>query len=96
MARSKGPHKEEIKAAIRKTGITLKELSKRTGYSRWGISKSLNVPMPRANKAVADLLDRSLHSLWPHWYDQQGQRIKPKAHSKTTPKRPARHCQKSA
>lgn len=69
------PHKEDIKAEIRKRGETLISLARKKQLSRDAIALSLLKPLPRANKAIADLLGVSVHYLWPKWYDPDGKRI---------------------
>ncbi len=95
MKRSKGMHREDIKAAVRKKGATLQQLSLQAGLEVKTASKSLMVPCPRANRAIAEFLGKSLHDLWPHWYSQNGERIRSQAPLKRTRNTPRRHRQKS-
>lgn len=69
------PHKEDIKAAIRKKGETLQSLRRknRLGYS--ALTICLDRPLPRANKVIAEFLELPLSHLWPKWYDADGKRI---------------------
>lgn len=90
-----GPHREDIKAAIRKRGSTLAIISTNAGLHRRSASHALVNPMPIANSAIAEFLGKSLHDLWPRWYDQNGERIKSQAPRKRIRKAPARHRQKS-
>lgn len=92
---STAPHKEDIKAAIRKRGSTLASLSKGAVLSDAACANALNRPVPRANQAIAEFLGKTLHELWPRWYDQNGERIRSVARSKPTRKHPPRHRQKS-
>lgn len=71
----KGMHKEDIKAAIRKGGETLANLGLQNGLSASTCASSLYRPCPSANAIIAGFLGKSLHELWPTWYDQQGRRI---------------------
>lgn len=71
----RAPHKEDIKAAIFKTGITLVHLSMEHGLNRDTVANSLRFPIPAANRAIAERLGVSLNHLWPDWYDTQGKRI---------------------
>lgn len=91
----RGPHREDIKAEIRKRGSTLADISTKAGLGRRSASYALVVPMPTANRAIADFLGMTLHDLWPRWYDQSGERIKSQASPKRTRKTPSRHRQKS-
>ena len=67
-----GWHKEDIKAAIRKSGTTLQTLSIENGFTPSILSQSLTYPIPEANKVIAAHLGRTLHELWPLWYDADG------------------------
>lgn len=96
MGLRKRPHKEDIKAAIRKKGCTLKSVSLEAGLEETTVARSLLKPIPRANRAVADLLGRPLHILWPDWYDQQGKRIPHRNSPKPTPISGERHRKKLA
>ena len=90
------PHREDIKAEIRKRGSTLAEISEKAGLGRRSASYALVVPMPTANRAIAAFLDKPLHELWPRWYDQHGNRIRSRTPLKRTRNTPRRHRQKSS
>ena len=77
-------HPEDVKASVRKTGITLSGLARRHGISTSAVRKSLYLPVPSGNRAIAEHLKKSLHVLWPEWYDANGNR---KPNSVTWPKR---------
>lgn len=95
MSRSKGWHKEDIKAAVRKRGTTLRALSVKAGLCRDAAGQGLSRPYPGAQRAIAAFLDVPLNELWPQWYDQTGQRIITKSIRKASPKRGDCHCKKS-
>lgn len=84
-------HAEDIKAAIRKTGITLKALAVAGGLSESAVRKALAVPSPRAEKLIADRLNKSLHEIWPDRYDRRGGRKFTKV--KSTPQNDMTHRQ---
>lgn len=67
-------HREDIKAAVRKTGTTLKEIALKGGLSESACRKALDVPSPRAEALIAAHLKRPLHCLWPDRYDKRGGR----------------------
>lgn len=90
------PHKEDIKAAVRKRGTTLAALSLKVGLEERTVARSLSRPIPSANRAVADFLGRPLHILWPLWYDQNGQRILNRNRTKPTRNSAPTHSKKSA
>lgn len=93
---AKAPHREDIKAAIRKKGSTLADISRKAGLNERTGANSLFRPIPRINRAIADFLGVTLHDLWPRWYDQNGERIKSQAPPKPTRKTSSRHRQKSS
>lgn len=67
-------HREDIKAAVRKTGTTLKAIALEGGLSESACRKALDVPSPRAEALIAAHLKRPLHCLWPDRYDKRGGR----------------------
>lgn len=89
-------HREDIKAAIRKTGKTLNELSLEAGLSGGTVGVSLLKPIPSANAAVANFLGKSLHEIWPQWYDRHGNRIISSLSSQSIKVAADCHCQKSS
>lgn len=86
-----GPHREDIKAAIRKKGSNLWQL---TRLNKPIADTALNIclvrPLPRANRIIADFLGLPLNHLWPLWYDKYGKRIPLRSPSKHSPS--ARAC----
>lgn len=68
-------HPENVKAAVRRTGISLAELARRKGLSTSTTRKALRRPTPSGNRAIAEHLGKSLHQLWPEWFDADGNRI---------------------
>lgn len=66
---------QDIKAMIWKKGSNLRQISLQAGLHLGTASQALMFPIPAGNKAIADFLGLSLHELWPHWYDQQDQRL---------------------
>lgn len=91
---SKAPHREDIKAEIRKRGSSLAIISSEAGLHRRSGSRALVAPMPTANRAIAEFLGKSLHELWPHWYDKSGERIVSRVRGKGSEKKTPRHCKK--
>lgn len=67
-------HREDIKAAVRKTGTTLKALALEGGLSESACRKALDVPSPLAEALIAKCLDKPLHKIWPNRYDARGGR----------------------
>lgn len=67
-----GWHKEDIKAAIRKRGITLKQLSLDAGLSECAVRLTFLKPVFRAEQAVANFIDVPAEELWPDRYEPDG------------------------
>ncbi len=65
-------HPEDIKAKIRKTGVSLADLSHKLGYDRSAISRTLCQPWPAVEAAIASHLGVPAQSLWPDRYDAEG------------------------
>jgi Ner family transcriptional regulator len=67
-------HREDIKAAVRKRGTTLKALAISGGLSESACRKALDVPFPRAEALIATCIDKPLSEIWPERYDRRGGR----------------------
>jgi len=67
-------HREDIKAAVRKSGTTLKKLALDAGLSESACRKALDVPSPRAEALIAAVLRKPVHEIWPDRYDSRGGR----------------------
>jgi Ner family transcriptional regulator len=65
-------HVEDIKAAIRKTGTTLSDLSRAAGFSESAATRALLTPWPRMEAAIAARLGREPHEIWPSRYSPDG------------------------
>ena len=68
-------HRELVKARIRLRGVTLAELALRYGLNPPSLSDSLRRPSATYNRMVADFLGETVHTLWPLWYDVDGERL---------------------
>lgn len=91
---AKNMHPEDIKAAVRKTGITLTELAIINGLSESLARAALRRPQPSGNRVIAAYLGRPLNSLWPEWFDADGNRLPSKTVRKHSRPATAGHCQK--
>jgi Ner family transcriptional regulator len=89
-------HPEDIKAAVRKTGITLTALSLAHGLSECACRASLTRPLPAGNRAIAEHLGKKLSDLWPKWYDAKGNRVRSNSKADDTIRDNAGHRQKRA
>lgn len=65
-------HPEDVKAAIRKTGITLTDLSIGAGYEKSAVGKALFQPWPQVEDIIAERLGTDPWVIWPSRYDSSG------------------------
>lgn len=91
---AKNMHPEDIKAAVRKTGVTLTELALLNGLSESLARAALRRPQPSGNRVIAEYLGRPLSDLWPEWFDADGNRLPSKSTKKHSRAARAGHCQK--
>lgn len=63
-----------IKAEIQRRGSNLTELAVKNDLGSSTARAALLKPSPAANSVIAQFLGVSLHELWPHWYDKDGNR----------------------
>jgi Ner family transcriptional regulator len=64
-----GWHPEDVKAAIRKTGVSLTELALRNGLDESYIRQTLQRPLPRGEQIIAAHLGLEPKIIWPDRYD---------------------------
>lgn len=81
-------HREDIKAAIRKTGVTLEALALAHKLSRSAVRQTLLRPWPRVQAIVAQHLGVAPQEIWPSRYDAFGAPLK-KPHWKQRHRTPA-------
>jgi len=67
-------HPEDLKAQVRRRGITMRDLAVRYALNPGTLSNSLRRPIPDANAAIADYLGTTVGNLWPSWYHRDGRR----------------------
>ncbi|MFD2678015.1 helix-turn-helix domain-containing protein [Camelimonas lactis] len=67
---SPGWHHQDILAAVRKTGTSLRALSLQHGFGASTLQASLYKLHPRAHAIIARSIGQRCHALWPHWYDE--------------------------
>jgi len=65
-------HPEDIKAMIRKRGLSMEALSLRLGYSRVVVGVALRRPWPAVQAGIASFLGVEPQDLWPSRYDAAG------------------------
>lgn len=75
-------HPEDIKAAIRKKGITLAELATRANVSKQAVSAAIERrSSERVDQLIANFIGLKPHQIWPSRYTAQGKRIRYRATS---------------
>lgn len=67
-----GWHRQDIIAAVRKRGTTLRRLAIQNGYSDTTLIKCLDQRWPNAHLIISEFLGVGRHSIWPHWYRADG------------------------
>ena len=65
-------HREDIKAAVRKSGTTLSALALAHGLSVGAMHRVLRVAWPRAQAIIAAHLGLKPEQIWPSRYDASG------------------------
>jgi Ner family transcriptional regulator len=89
----KGWHSEDIKAAIRKHGITLESLSEDNGLNKRACSLALIRPFWAAEMVIAEFLGVSPRQIWPQRYDPDGAYRHPKSQNHHTRRAASRNAQ---
>lgn len=87
-------HPEDIKAAVRKRYGSVEAAARAHGITGALMRKAIYFPRPGGNTAIAKALGRSLHDLWPEWFDARGRRLYLR-HPKDSRRASANHRQKS-
>lgn len=65
-------HPEQVKAAVRMTGITLTELAERNGYSESAVRRTLRHPWPSVEAIIARQIGKRPQEVWPSRYHPDG------------------------
>jgi len=95
MAKAKGWHKSDIKAALEKRCLTLSNLDKANGLPEGTCSAALRKPHPKGEAAISAALDVHPMVLWPARYNADGTRKRPQPAANYRPRPQAGHRQKS-
>lgn len=75
-------HSEDIKAAIRKRGVSVAELARANGYDNYRTFMNvLRMPYPKIERIIAEFLEVEPSEIWPSRY-QQPIKIRPSVHRK--------------
>lgn len=70
-------HPEDIKAAVRKKGITLADVARGAGLKDASLRLALTLPRAEAEQAIAAVLDVHPMTIWPSRYHPSGERMRP-------------------
>lgn len=62
-------HPEDIKAAVRKTGVSLDALGRDNGYARGSLRMALTKPWPAGQAIIAARIGVPPQQIWPSRYD---------------------------
>lgn len=65
-------HPEDVKAALRKRGVTLTALSLRHGWSRTTAAVVLRRPAASVQAAIAAVIGKPPQAIWPSRYNADG------------------------
>ncbi|TAN70549.1 MAG: transcriptional regulator [Magnetospirillum sp.] len=95
MAKAKGWHKSDIKAALEKRGLTLSDLDKFHGLPEGTCSATLRKPHPKGEAAISGALGIHPKGLWPDRYAADGIRKRPQPAANYRPRPQVGHRQKS-
>lgn len=70
-------HPEDIKAEVRKRGITLADVARGAGLKAASLRLALTLPRAEAESAIAAALDVHPMTIWPSRYRADGERKRP-------------------
>ena len=89
-------HKEDIKTEIRKRHGSMAAFADEVGAKPVHIRQALANPYPKIQRLIADDLGKTVHELWPFWYDKDGSRKRTKVtdNAAITNRKPARRDSK--
>ncbi|QOK91538.1 transcriptional regulator [Ralstonia pseudosolanacearum] len=65
-------HRADIKSALEKAGISLRQLSLQNGYAPTSLKGALCAPWPAAEQIIASAIGVAPASIWPTRYDEHG------------------------
>ncbi|EPG7298484.1 TPA: helix-turn-helix domain-containing protein [Klebsiella pneumoniae] len=63
-------HAEDIKAAIRKRGVTMSQLSRESGLAGDSLRKTLCIHWPKGERIIGDFIGIEPAAIWPSRYPQ--------------------------
>lgn len=84
--KSAGWHPEDIKAAVRKTGVSLDGLSRLNGLPDHACRHALYEPSQRGEDAIAERIGVPARLIWPARFDSEGRRLSMPRPLRSSPK----------
>lgn len=72
-----GWHRADIIAAVWKRGKSLAALARDNGLSSGTLGAALTYPRLPSNTIIARFLGKTLHEIWPQWFDERDELIRP-------------------
>lgn len=70
---TQGLDRPGIKAEIERSGSSLTAIARAAKISPSSCRVALIYPVPAANRAIAEHLKKTVHDIWPDWFDEHGQ-----------------------
>lgn len=71
-------HPELIRAHLRIKGYSLEDVAREAKIGETTVRQALSKPSASGEKAIAKVLGKSLHELWPERWTKDGKRIRPR------------------
>lgn len=65
-------HKADIIAAVRKTGTSLRAMSRKHGLAHTALGNALHGPCPKYERLIAERLNTTPQQIWPSRYHADG------------------------
>jgi Ner family transcriptional regulator len=69
-------HPAYIVAELHVRGISLRQLSVDNGFSLHSLRRALRFKWPRAERLIAEAIDKQPHQIWPTRYDAGGRPLR--------------------
>ncbi len=86
----------DILHLLRKKRLSFADVDRKYGLSKKSAVHASRMAHEPGEKAIADVLGKPAHHIWPSRYDPQtGERLKPQPKANNKPKRTLRHRQNS-
>lgn len=78
MAKTGDWHAEDIKAAIRKRGVTMTDLALSRAMPEASVRNAIARPFAKGELVIAEFLQIPLHEIWPNRWTKEGKRLRPR------------------